>query len=260
MASATSAVRLGASDYLTKPFDDPSVVTAAVDQAMQKYRQRTSRHHHLQQLESRLESLAELIDRLPQGVIVVRQDSQVVLCNRSAREVLDQRDGLWQDDGGRLVSARADQTRLLRSMIQRASHLQQDNPSGGALTIQRADNSAPLSLMVTPMLIRLNNVDPGQEPNEQLASVFVNSLEHSDEATEAWLVKLYGLTPTEARLSAIMMRGRSLEQSAEEMEVSRHTIRTHLRHIFQKTETSRQGELISLLLNGPALLGPAGND
>jgi DNA-binding CsgD family transcriptional regulator len=68
------------------------------------------------------------------------------------------------------------------------------------------------------------------------------------------LCELHGLTPAEARLAAALVRGFSLEEAAAELVISRNTARTHLKRVFAKTGTCRQGELISLLLSGPALV------
>jgi DNA-binding CsgD family transcriptional regulator len=50
------------------------------------------------------------------------------------------------------------------------------------------------------------------------------------------------------------MQGRSLDEASEELHVSISTVRTHLKRIFSKTGTSRQGELVKLLLTSVAQL------
>jgi DNA-binding CsgD family transcriptional regulator len=44
------------------------------------------------------------------------------------------------------------------------------------------------------------------------------------------------------------MRGAHLRDIADELSVSYQTVRTHLQHIFDKTDTHRQAELVRLLL------------
>ena len=68
------------------------------------------------------------------------------------------------------------------------------------------------------------------------------------------LRRLYELSPTEARLAILLMKGMSREQAAAELGRALNTVRAHLRQIFAKTGTSRQGELIALLLSGPVNL------
>jgi DNA-binding CsgD family transcriptional regulator len=61
------------------------------------------------------------------------------------------------------------------------------------------------------------------------------------------LAQAFGLSPSEARLAAIMATGISTEHAAEELGISRATARNQLKAIFAKTATHRQGELIALL-------------
>ena len=57
----------------------------------------------------------------------------------------------------------------------------------------------------------------------------------------------YGLTAAEAALALALAAGGSLAEHAERRAVSIHTVRNQLRAVFQKTGTSRQGELVALL-------------
>jgi DNA-binding CsgD family transcriptional regulator len=68
----------------------------------------------------------------------------------------------------------------------------------------------------------------------------------------------YGLTPAEARVAVLLASGLSLDAIAERLGIGANTALTHLKSIFGKTDTRRQGELIRLLLSNPALgPGPA---
>ena len=60
-------------------------------------------------------------------------------------------------------------------------------------------------------------------------------------------VSAFRLTPTEAQLAIRIAGGLSLDQVAEELNMSRETSRNHLKAIFAKTGTHRQGELVALL-------------
>ncbi len=64
----------------------------------------------------------------------------------------------------------------------------------------------------------------------------------------ATLSAFYGLTPAETRITQALTQGRKLTQIAADLGVSRSTIAFHMRNIFQKTGTSRQAQLVALLL------------
>ncbi|MDX7953426.1 helix-turn-helix transcriptional regulator [Lichenihabitans sp. Uapishka_5] len=57
----------------------------------------------------------------------------------------------------------------------------------------------------------------------------------------------FGLTRAEARLAGILASGTDLSEAADQLGISRLTTRSHLRSIFAKTGTCRQGELVALL-------------
>jgi len=63
------------------------------------------------------------------------------------------------------------------------------------------------------------------------------------------LVKLYGLTAAETRLLGLLAQGRSLEATAAALGIAITTARTHLQRLFDKTGTSRQAELVRLVLS-----------
>ncbi len=64
------------------------------------------------------------------------------------------------------------------------------------------------------------------------------------------LRNLYRLTPAEAAVALAIARGAGLQAVADELEISLTTARTHLQHVFEKTETRRQAELVRLIAAG----------
>ena len=84
--------------------------------------------------------------------------------------------------------------------------------------------------------------------------IFITDPEAQSEAPAEVLQSLYGLTPAEAKLAALLAQGKSLTEAATELHVTQNTARTHLKHIFQKTGVNRQSELVKLILNSPASL------
>ena len=58
---------------------------------------------------------------------------------------------------------------------------------------------------------------------------------------------LFDLTPKEAALAAALASGLTLKQAAAQHAVRMSTARTHLEHIFQKTGTHQQSQLVLLL-------------
>ena len=252
--TASEAVRFGASDYLSKPLESSKVIVESITRAMDKLRERTRSSDELKQLQALSDSMSEILNRLPQGVILVTGDCRVVQVNLVASQILQSKDGLQVDQGGQLVARSAADTRSLRELVLKASTASGGSPTGGAMTILRPEAGTSLSLMVTP-------VDPTMNTShlEEVVSVFVVDPERPTPGV-GMLCKLYGMTPAEAKLAAHLAQGRSLDQASQSWGVSLSTVRTHLKHIFTKTDTSRQVDLVHKLLTGPAMLSTNKDD
>jgi len=62
------------------------------------------------------------------------------------------------------------------------------------------------------------------------------------------LTVLFDLTPSESRLAQTLVQGRSLEEAANEINITLSSSRTYLERIFVKTKTNGQAELVSKIL------------
>jgi DNA-binding CsgD family transcriptional regulator len=100
----------------------------------------------------------------------------------------------------------------------------------------------------SPVVIRVLPVDgAGRSPFLGARAVLVLSEVGNMPRPDGDLITaLFGLTPAEKRLAVLLGRGSSLERAAEELSVSRETVRNHLKAIFGKTGTHRQAELVAL--------------
>ena len=63
---------------------------------------------------------------------------------------------------------------------------------------------------------------------------------------------LYRLSPTEARLASMLVYNPYLADVSATLGISYHTARTHLKHIYQKTDTKKLPALIQKIISGPA--------
>lgn len=61
---------------------------------------------------------------------------------------------------------------------------------------------------------------------------------------------LYGLTATEARVVSVLLRGSSTQRAASELHISIHTLRRHLKRIFQKLNVRRQSDMVRVVTAG----------
>jgi len=82
-----------------------------------------------------------------------------------------------------------------------------------------------------------------------VSAMFVQAIGELQPLPGEVLVKLYGLTTAETRLIGLLARDHTLEESASALGIARTTARTHLKHIFEKTGTNRQSQLMKLVLS-----------
>lgn len=102
----------------------------------------------------------------------------------------------------------------------------------------------PLSAIVNPLIEKTQAVFGSC----RLALICVNDPDATLARQDRLLQDLFGLTAAEARLAGQLLEGWDLKTAASRAQVSFNTARTHLAHIFQKTETGRQSELIRVLM------------
>lgn len=196
--------------------------------------------------------LVEAMSKIPQGVIVLNEAGKLVFANGSANTILARKDGLEIDRNGVVNASSLRDAKKLRIILEGVfkPNLGRILSHGGALVLERPSGLRSLQVLVSPFAEQ-NFL--GYNP-ETLAFMFVCDPEQVVETVEAVLCQMYGLTQAEARLAGILAGGNSLNEACDLLEVKQNTVRTHLKHIFSKTETKRQSDLVTLIHNGPANL------
>ncbi len=66
------------------------------------------------------------------------------------------------------------------------------------------------------------------------------------------LIKTYKLTPAEARVTKMLMKYPELNSTANALNLALSTVRTHLKHIYRKTNTNSKLMLLREIATGPA--------
>lgn len=191
--------------------------------------------------EKRCQHLAQVIDRLETGILLVDSDSMPLVTNRSA-EALFAGKGLSLDSRG-IAATEEWSTWALRRLVA--------SGTPGFLEIDRGEERMPLRLFVTPyrsgVSARCDARSGGRAP---AAIVMVNDPECQHHfATRRCLQALFGLTDSEAALATALLRGDTVQAFAERTGRSYNTAKTHLRSVFLKTGTCRQAELVRELVN-----------
>lgn len=187
-------------------------------------------------------ALAEVMNRLTAGVVLLNDEGRVVLTNRSAIRILDRNDGLsLAGDALHAEDARAHEALQRRIAEVVAPSPDVEGGVGGTLAAPRTSGDGAYAVSVARLL-------PGRTVRDPVASVLLSDPEIGAEPAVELLRDLHDLTPAEAELMGHLARGRSLEEAARARGVSINTARSQLKRVFSKTGTGRQGELVHLVL------------
>jgi DNA-binding CsgD family transcriptional regulator len=184
----------------------------------------------------------EGLERLNIGVIVLDEADQLLRTNPTARQMLENADGL-RLSGRHLVAASGAETRDLQRVLagvrehpRRVMAMCLSRPSGRrklAAVVRSFPLAKALDGHARPALaIFLRDPDVDAEPAHDIAR------------------QLFDFTPAEAQLAIELLNGLSLDEAVAKLGILRNTGRAHLRAIFSKTGVTRQSELVRVLLNG----------
>ncbi|MDQ3558863.1 MAG: helix-turn-helix transcriptional regulator [Pseudomonadota bacterium] len=182
------------------------------------------------------------LDTLAAAVVLVDADLRIVHANKAAETMLAAGDPI-RSKGGMLETPRPAAAAALRLAVRQAA----DNEAaigrrGFGIPAPRADGS-PCVLHVLPL--QHGAIRSGLKPSAA-AAVFVAPATSPIAAPSQALAALFDLTAMEARLFSHIATGMTLSESARELGIGLTTARTHLLHLFAKTDTHRQADLVRL--------------
>jgi DNA-binding CsgD family transcriptional regulator len=195
---------------------------------------------------STIEDAKDLIGpthRFGVGVILINAVGEVTICNQHAAEIVRQADGLSLIKS-RLCAAASDEAEVLDRLI--ANAVAEDrHVASGVVIVHRPSLRQPFVLIVS-RLTTTTAVD--DDPSQPRAVVLVKDPGDAGSANAELLIDLFGLTRRESEVALAVVAGHGLRAAAQQLGIAVTTARTHLQHVFEKTQTQRQSELTSLVL------------
>lgn len=189
--------------------------------------------------------LNNVLSRVMMGVVIVNEQRELVYCNPVAEQVLTSNPTLKVR--GRALSAYSNaETAALNQAIDELmfeprsvskslglSHPEKASPLAVTLTNTGA-NEALENLILPAKAVTLYLTDPNMAMH----------IRHES------LMETYQLTQAEAKVAIMVANGMALKDIAEHNQVSVLTVRTQLRHVFDKMGVNRQQDIVKLLLSG----------
>jgi DNA-binding CsgD family transcriptional regulator len=195
-------------------------------------------------LEEIRDGALDLVEHWRRGCVVISREGDVLYANGAANEIVAACDGLGLDRRGLRAAAASEHAALLR-LVGRACKADGDRPrSGGRIAISRHSGRRPYLIQVLPL--GSNRAGILARPAAALA-IIIDS-EREVRLPRGDLRDLYGLTAAEADVAIRVLEGHGLQFAAQDLHIGLSTARAHLKHIFEKTGTHRQAELVRLLM------------
>jgi len=201
----------------------------------------------LARAEARGRLASAALDRMAMGVVILDGEGRVAHLNPAARRRLGAGCGVTLTADMLEWSSPAidKQLRALRGH----AHVTAGEPrrlASEMLRLPRADGQPPLEILA----VSLEGLDLAE--GGAAIALFLSDADQAAETPATVLRRLYGLTAAEARVAGEILRGNGIDEAAARLGLKRETVRTHLKHIFTKVGTTRQADLVRLLLTGAA--------
>jgi len=181
--------------------------------------------------------LSEALDHLVSGVVMLNENLQVFYTNKSANKILSGNSPLRLKDR-QLICISSVTRRDIQAYIKEKTSM--------VFTLNH--NSEPLHLLLFPLNAQLsNNIN-----NSTGSILFLFNTVHDSERIEEVVRTMYKLSPTEAKIAARLVFNPYLADISTSLGITYNTARTHLKRIYQKTDTNKLPSLIQKIVTGPA--------
>ena len=193
-------------------------------------------------------ALTDTLDGLEAGTFLVDSCGRLVHANASGRAMLD--DGNVLHANGKLVARDPQADDALRDIFLAARD--GDAALGSKqiavqLTARDGERFVTHVLPLTSGARRRAGVS-----YSAVAAVFVQKSGQTASLGIEALAQQFSFTPGELRVLNAMIEMGGVPDMASTLKLSRATVRTHLRHVFEKTGVRRQADLVKLIASHPA--------
>lgn len=201
--------------------------------------------HRLQELEEVGAVATAALEHGECGVIAVRADRSMVMCNATAAAFLEDGVGL-QVRRGRICATEGKKfDAALGGILDQSPEQGDGRPPATVLLLKRAGGARPVVAVIAPVRPDAATTKHG---TDAAALLYVVDPSHAGLRGLETLCQLHGLSGVESRLLINLTDGLTLADAAAKMRIKLETARTYLKQIFAKTGTHRQTDLTALMM------------
>jgi DNA-binding CsgD family transcriptional regulator len=187
--------------------------------------------------------LGAALDALASGVVLTTRDGRVLFMNSAASQQTRTSGALCLSNN-RFVPNDPKAARIFaRALSGSESDRIGEAPHGHTLALPSRDGPG---IFATILRLQIETADAAA-PRGGTTAIFIQDPSALRPCPGEAFARLYGLTRCELRVALSLMRCCTLRDVAMTLGVALQTVKTHLQHIFQKTNTSRQADLLALM-------------
>jgi DNA-binding CsgD family transcriptional regulator/PAS domain-containing protein len=190
-------------------------------------------------------TLSETLDKLTSGVFLLDRQGRVVHMNRAAQRQIKTSNALRIVNGRLTPTDRTAEAALGKALADCRTNFPGSETTAHSIALPNADEQG---LVATVLPVDQGNRRSIIAPYSAAAAVFVQDPQSAPPLPGDAFAKLYGITNAELKFLMVLGSGLTIKQAADVLGVSEETGRTHLKRVFMKTGTSKQSELIRLIM------------
>lgn len=175
-------------------------------------------------------NLKSIVDMLSSAVFVIDRSHRVLHANAAALQICDTPNGALNVSDGRLALIETRASQLLRNAVSAPA----PQPSSVVLAFSDGQNRIAAVL-----------------PVDAAAGVFVLVMHVPSTDLPAFgtsLIEAFRFTPREIAVLMPLVSGKDIAEVADSLGISLATARTHLQRLFEKSKTSRQADLVRVVM------------
>lgn len=191
-----------------------------------------------------------VLDFLPYALFIVDGAMRVLLANAAARKLADRGDAVTSMEGT-LQFVEPETAERFVEGLQRLGRRTAEQPQAAAFGF-RVDRSGDKGVH-RALISRVGAGSTSVRGARIGYCVGIFDAEAQRRIAPQLLRELHGLTAAEAGVAAQLYAGGGISEAAQALRVSSNTVKTHLKHIFQKCAVRSQAELLQLLALGPQI-------
>jgi DNA-binding CsgD family transcriptional regulator len=188
------------------------------------------------------EHFRHALEGLHAPVLLVDASCKILYANINAQNLLDSGQVVKSTEGYLSLTNPALKTALNDAVLRTTGESTDLGSRGIGIPVSQSGHTAAVAYVLP-----LKNSSVRSVFTPAVAALFFATAVQGPPPPHAVLATLYDLTPSEARVMALVGSGLTTLASAGQLHVTENTVKTHLARVYQKTGATRQSELVQIV-------------